>query len=227
MYKLGFKGGVKKLLYLYNKKNDTHYTFNSQYFPKLEPYGWKNYPFDYYNIWIKNAGETPYKDEPTLEMLTKTCDVIIFKHCFPVSNVIESQEIPGPDSEVKTIDNYKLQYIALKEKLRQFPQTLFIVWTGAALVESNTNEKEAVRAKEFFDWVVSDWDEKGDNIFIWDFRTLETGGGLYLPVKFSVAGNNSHPNKEFAAFAAPLFFRRIIDVIENRGDSSSITGETD
>ena len=224
LYKLGFKGGMDKLFASYNRKNKTDLKFSSQYFPKMEPYGWKNYPYDYYNIWVKNSGDKPYQDEPTLEMLTKNYNVLIFKHCFPVSSVMESDSLPSLDSEVKTIDNYKLQYIALKEKLRQFPDTKFILWTGAALVKDKTNEKDAVRAKEFFTWVVNEWDEKGDNIFLWDFRALETEGGLYLPEKFSVASDNSHPNKRFAAYAAPLFFQRIIDVIEGKGDSSNITG---
>lgn len=225
LYKLGVKGGVDKLISRYNKKNETNYRFTSRYFPKMEIYGWKNYPYDYYNIWVKNAGNEPYQDEPTLEILTKNYNVIIFKHCFPVSSVIESKGVPDLDSEDKTIDNYKLQYIALKEKLKQFPETKFILWTGAALIQGATNEQDASRAKEFFDWVVHEWDEKGDNIFIWDFRSLETEGGLYLQEKYSAGNNDSHPNKEFASFVAPLFSKRIIDVIENRGDNSSITGK--
>jgi hypothetical protein len=224
-YKLGFQGGVERLISEYNKKNGTRYVFKSQYFPKMEPYGWKNYPFDYYNIWVKNAGDKPFKEEPTLEMLTRSYNVIVFKHCFPVSSVVESGGKPDPDSEVKTIDNYKLQYLALKEKLRQFPETRFIVWTGAALVKNATNEGDALRAREFFDWVVHEWDEPGDNIFIWDFRKLETDSGLYLLDKYAVSDSNSHPNGSFAEIAAPLFVQRIIDVIENRGDDRSITGE--
>lgn len=224
LFKLGVKGTIEKSFLRYNRENNTHYQFESQYFPKMEPYGWKNYPYDYYNIWVKNSGESPYQDEPTLEMLTKDFNVIIFKHCFPVSNIIESTGMPSADSEEKTIENYKLQYAALKEKMRQFPATKFIVWTGAALVESKTNEKDAARAKDFFDWVVNTWDEKGDNIFIWDFRSLETEGGLYLHEKFSAGNNDSHPSTDFAAHAAPLLFQRIIDVIENRGDTGDKKG---
>jgi hypothetical protein len=224
LFKLGFKGEVDRILTRYNKKKGTDYQFNHQYFPKEKEYGWKNYPYDYYNIWVKNYGNTFFKDEPTLEILTKTYNLIILKHCFPVSSVIEPSGIPDLDSEEKTIDNYKLQYIALKEKMKQFPKTKFILWTGAALVKNETNEKQALRAREFFDWVVNEWDEKNDNIFLWDFRKLETEGGLYLLDKYAVSRTNSHPGENFAAHVAPLFCQRIIDVIENRGDITDNTG---
>lgn len=45
----------------YNQSHGTNYTFNEQYFPKNKLYGWNNYPYDYYNIWVKNAGEQTYE----------------------------------------------------------------------------------------------------------------------------------------------------------------------
>jgi hypothetical protein len=57
------------------------------------------------------------------------------------------------------------------------------------------------------------WDEPGDNIHIFDFRLLETGGSLYLPDKNAVSATNSHPNEEFSRYAAPKFCERIVEVI--------------
>ena len=68
------------------------------------------------------------------------------------------------------------------------------------------------------------WDEPGDNIYVWDFRSLETEGGLYL--KDANAEGDSHPNKKFSKKAAPLFCRRVVDVIRGAGDTASKTGET-
>lgn len=223
--KLGIPAGLPKLISRYNRQNGTSYVFHEQYFPKEQPYGWKNYPYDYYNIWVKHAGDVPFQDEPTLEMLVRKYNVIVFKHCFPVSRIAESNGQPDIDSEEKTLENYKLQYAALKAKLREFPQTRFILWTGAANVEPRTTPDEARRAGEFFDWVVREWDEPGDNIFLWDFWKLETEGGPYLPAKNAEAPDNSHPGDAFAARVAPLFLRRLVDVIENRGDNGSLTGE--
>ena len=50
---------------------------------------------------------------------------------------------PDPGSLKKTVENYKAQYEALKEKLNSFPQTKFILWTAAANEKSNASEADA------------------------------------------------------------------------------------
>lgn len=216
IYKLTKKGDVLKFIDNYNKKNKTDYRIIEKIFPKSSPYGWNNYPFDYYNIWVKNAGENPYMEESTLEILTKNYDVIIFKHCYPVSNIKEDTGSPDIDSDVKTLENYKLQYNALKNKMHEFPSAKFIVWTPAVNTKNLMTEDEALRTQEFHNWIINEWDEKGDNIFIWDFYSYETEGGIYLAEKNAWSMDNSHPNKEFSAKTAPLFGKFITDVIESR-----------
>ncbi len=220
-----WNGGVDDWFRQYNKGNGKNYKIIEQEFPKSSPYGWNNYPYDYWNIWVKNAGSKPFKTEPTLEILTQEYDVIIWKHCYPVSDVKEDIGSPSVNSADKRIENYKLQYAALKDKMRQFPNKRFIVWTGAAQVKNATNPKSAERAKMFFNWVKEEWDEQGDNIYIWDFHALEAEGGLYLKNNYADNPNNSHPNKLFSNKAATYFAQRIVRVIEGMGDSSSITGE--
>jgi len=220
------KGLLPSLIENYNKKNEINYSINEISFPKISPYGWKNYVYDYYNIWVKNAGETPFMEEPTLELLTKDYQVIIFKHCFPVSNILPDSLSNDPNSEIKTLYNYKYQYTALKEKLAQFPQTKFILWTGAAQVKAAISEDEALRARQFFKWVKEEWDTPHDNIFIWDFHELQTEGGLYFIEEYARSPYDSHPNKEFAARACMLLFTRVIDVIENNGTGTLNTGES-
>jgi hypothetical protein len=209
----------------YNEKHGTDYYIEEQNFPKEKPYGWKNYPYDYYNIWVKNAGQAPYMEEPTLEMLTSQWDMIIFKHCFPVGNIKEDTGIPDIDSEEKRLENYKMQYEALKDKMHEFPETKFILWTGAALVERKTTPENAARTRTFFEWVTEEWDTPGDNIYIWDFYNLETEGGLYLKDEYARNPGNSHPSKSFAGKVAPLFCSRIVDVIQNEGTQTTLTGE--
>jgi hypothetical protein len=218
-----WNGGVPDWFTNYNGSNGTSYQISERAFPSGDPYPWDNYPYDYWNIWVKHAGNSAYKKEPTLEMLSaQGYKVIIWKHCFPGSDV-------GPDgtpdiaSSEKTIANYTLQYNALKTKMRQFSGIRFIVWTGAALIQSETNEEAAARARQFFTWVKNTWDQPGDNIFVWDFRQLETEGGLYLKSRYS--SGDSHPNEDFSRTVAPYFCKRIVDVIKGQGDTGPITGK--
>lgn len=223
--KLGFDPDVVDWFNDYNKKNKTNYKIIETDFPKSSPYGWNNYPYDYYNIWVRNAGNNHFMEEPTLEILTQEYDVIVFKHCYPVSAIKADSTTPDINSDQKTLNNYKLQYEALKQKLNEFPKTKFVIWTPTALVEKATNRDEAERAREFAQWVINEWDTKEDNIYLWDFRKLQSSDGLYFNNEFAVSEVNSHPNKNFAGSVAPYFCQRIVDVIEGRGDSNSLTGK--
>ena len=220
-----WNGGVPAWFAAYNASNKTDYRITERAFPAGSPYGWRNYPYDYWNIWVKHAGPKPYKNEPTLEMLTRKYDVIVFKHCFPVANIQPDTGDAQLGSPEKRIENYKLQYNSLKEKMRKFPKTRFIVWTGAVHVKANMDESAARRAREFFNWVKTRWDQKGDNIFIWDFYQLQTEGGLYLKPEFAQSPSDSHPNEAFSKAVAPKLCRRIVSVIAGRGDSTDLTGK--
>ena len=222
---VGKKARLPLLFERYNKDNNKNFSIEEMAFPKASPYGWHNYPYDYYNIWVKNAGNEPFTEEPTLEILTKQYQVVIFKHCFPVSNIQPDQDSADINSDFKSLANYKLQYLSLRDKLHEFPDTKFILFTGAAQVKSNITEDEAKRAKEFFKWVTDEWDFPGDNIHLWDLYTLETEGGLYFKNDYAVSENDSHPNIDFAGKAAQLLFNRIIDIIEKNGTGTKMTGE--
>ena len=220
-----WNGGVAKWIKTYNRRNATSYNIVEQAFPKSTPYGWNNYPYDYWNIWINHQGDKSYMREPTLEMITARYAVIIFKHCFPVGKILEDTGESDVASQEKRIENYQVQYNALKAKMHQYYDKKFIIWTGAALVRGVTDEAEATRARAFFDWVKNEWDEPRDNIFLWDFYELETGGELYMKDEYAAGPTNSHPNLVFCKKVATLFAQRIVDVIEGRGDSASSTGE--
>jgi hypothetical protein len=137
------------------------------------------------------------------------------------------EDIGKPDinSPQKRIENYKVQYDALKRKMHSFPETRFLVWTGAALLKENTTEEKAKKTRKFFNWVRESWDEPGDNIYLWDFYELETEGGIYLKEEFAAGTGDSHPNNKFSGMAYNLLCKRIVDVIENDGKKTSITGE--
>jgi len=217
-------GGVADWFTQYNQDHSTSYDVTEEAYPD-NPYPWANYPYDYWHLWVQDGGQATSEGLETIDELASSYKVVVFKHCFPVSSVQADTGNPDISSERKSEENYKLQYMALREKLRTFSNTRFIVWTGAALVESATNQDEANRAKDFFEWVINTWDEPDDNIYVWDFRALETEGGLYLLDGNSAGGGDSHPGSEFASRVAPFFGQRIVDVITGYGDLRSITGE--
>jgi hypothetical protein len=219
------KSYVQKLFIKENRKSHKDYRIEELNFPKESPYGWNNYPYDYYNIWIRNEGIVPYMGEPTLEILIRNYDVIVFKHCFPVSNIQADKDTNDINSDYKSLSNYKLQYLALRDKLHQFPDKKFVVWTGAAQVKSQIQVEEAVRAREFFQWVLDTWDQPHDNIFVWDFYQLQTEGGYYFLEKNARSTEDSHPNDDFSRYAAKLFFNRLLDIIENNGLNTDKTGK--
>jgi len=224
--KLGGGSAVKGWFKEYNQENGTSYKINELYFPaagQSREYG--NFPFDYYDIWVNNAGIQPAGDDPTLEILSRDHDMIIWKHCYPVGDILEDTGQPDINSREKRIENYKLQYEALKNKIHEFPKTRFLVWTGAALLEENTTEQKAIRTRDFFSWVRETWDEPGDNIFLWDFYEIETKGSIYMRKEFAAGPGDSHPNNLFSGEAHILFCNRIVDVIQNDGKKTDITGK--
>jgi hypothetical protein len=217
-------GGVPDYFAAYNTTHGTHYQITERAYPD-SPYPWANYPYDYWNLWVNPSG--PAEDgNPNIHSLAKLCsdyDVIVFKHCFPVSDLAADTGSASVSSSAKRAENYKLQYAALKARLNAFPAKKFIVWTGAALTLGQSNAASGQRARDFFAWVKNTWDVDGDNVFVWDFFELETEGGNFLMDVHSSSGD-SHPNAAFCSTVAPYIGRRIVDVIEGRGDSGSLTG---
>jgi hypothetical protein len=218
---IGKKAKLPLLFKEYNNVNNKNYIIYELMFPKLTA----NNPYDYYNIWVNNSGDELYKGDPTLEILTKQYDVIIFKHCFSAPHIKPDLDTVDINSKLKTLANYKLQYTALRDKLHEFPDAKFILFTGAAEVKSQIIEDDAKRAREFFKWVTEEWDLPGDNIHIWDLYSLQTEGGLYFGDENAISPTNSHPNGDFARIIVNLLFKRIIDVIENDGIETNLRGE--
>ncbi|TRX66381.1 hypothetical protein FNN09_14170 [Carboxylicivirga sp. M1479] len=211
--KLGLPSAVEKWFKNYNQQNGTDYQVDARPFPAREPYGWKNYPYDYYKIWVENGHLDYYEDEPTLKTLTKEYGVIILKHCFPVSKLKSESEAANIESDEKTIENYKLQYEALYQEFQKYPNHKFLLWTPPALTERKSKEQWAKNMDEFYNWMKNDWDKIDDNVYLWDFRELETEGGIYLLDKYAETPSDSHPNTALAQKAYPLFCKKIVEVL--------------
>lgn len=219
-----WSAGVEAAIEAYNTSNNTEYTITELAYPD-DPYPWANYPYDYWHLWVEEGGQAAAEGLATLESFTDTYDVVVFKHCYPVSGIGVDAGSPDLSSSSKTIENYQLQYAALKERLHGFPDNRFIVWTGAALLAASSSPEQGQRARQFFTWVKEQWDEPGDNIFVWDFYELETEGGNFLLDQYAAGAGDPHPGSTFAQAVAPYLARRIIDVIAGNGDEGGLTGQ--
>jgi hypothetical protein len=222
-------GGVLSSIEAWNGARGTDYRITSITYPDThlngtDSYPWDNYPYDYWNLWVAHRGASRDRNEQNLDDLAAAYDVIVWKHCYPVSEIGADAGAASVSSPSKTLANYQLQYAALKARMHEYPGKRFLVWTGPALTASQTDAASAQRAQAFAAWVKGTWDEPGDNIYVWDFRELETGGGLYLPDAVAAGPDDPHPGSALSRTAGPLAARRIVDVIEGRGDTGSLTG---
>ncbi len=231
------KGHVADSVQAYNKRNGTDYFFEDKAYPN-KPYGWANYAYDYWNLWLNDygkqyKGQENYPNVASLEDICNEYDVIIFKHCYPGADILEDTGNPDITSDRKSLENYKLQFRALREKFQEFPDKDFIVWTLVPRHRLVPDAPEnAKRAKEFVDWVKNEWlSENGktyDNIHVFDYFSLAAELNVNakapkvpycLKYKYEIDhdDDNSHPNELAALEIGPKFYEYIIDVLKGRG----------
>jgi hypothetical protein len=231
-------GGVPEWISDYNSEHGTSYQIFERNYPD-SPYPWENYPYDYWNLWINGACDSGNPNIECMDTLTQSYDVIIFKHCFPGAAVEPDTGNPDITSQTKSLENYKLQYQALRDMIDSYPNNVFIVWTLAPLHRLATTEDEATRAKEFVDWVKNNFlTEDGNNhpnITIFDFWGIvaeddpNPSMGKVNCLKYEYEGSHfssdSHPNYTANQTAGPQFAQTIVDAIENYFGTSSDVGD--
>ncbi|MBN1573910.1 MAG: hypothetical protein JW984_12000 [Deltaproteobacteria bacterium] len=135
-------------------------------------------------------------------------DVILFKSCFPVSN-IESDE---------QLNQYKSYYRTIINRMDQYPNKTFIIVTQPPLVPNETSPAAARRARAFTSWLKSDGFLNGrKNVFVFDFFDLLAGGDNMLKPGYRVGNHDSHPNDRANREIGPKFVSFIESVIKKRG----------
>lgn len=219
-----WQGGLPEWVADQNREAGTNLHIVERSYPD-KPYPWSNDPHDYWRLWVEHSGDDAFRKQPTLEQIAPAYDLIVWKHCYIGSEMEALKGEPKVSSKNKSLENYKLQYEALKTKMREFPDTKFLVWTLPPHVAANTDPEQARRADEFAGWVKTSWDEPGDNIYLWDFRSLAAEKGV-LPPHHASGEKDSHPNEALSKKAAPLLGQRIVDVLGAKGDISPLTGES-
>jgi len=232
-------GNVEEWFGEYNTTNNTNFSINERDYPAT-PYPHDNYPYDYWNLWITEnedgTSRIPVCDSENpniecLDTLTSKYDVIIFKQCYPGAAIGADTGSPNIASSSKRIENYKLQYRALRREMDKYPYNNFIIWTLVPLHRLATNPDQALRAKEFVDWVNNDFltedDQDHSNIHIFDFWGIvaenqeNPPNGQVNTLKYeyegSHTGSDSHPNNLASQTAGPIFSQFIVDTILNAG----------
>lgn len=219
-----WQGGVPEWIADRNSTTESDLHIVERSYPD-KPYPWSNDPHDYWKLWVEHSGEDAFRKQPTLEQIAPAYDLIVWKHCYIGSEMEALKGKAEASSSNKSLENYKLQYAALKTKMREFPNTKFLVWTLPPHVAANTDHEQAQRADDFAEWVKTSWDEPGDNIFVWDFRALSAENGV-LPPRYASGEKDSHPNEALSKKTAPLLGQRMVDVLQGKGDVGPLTGES-
>jgi hypothetical protein len=165
--------------------------------------------------------------------LVQDYNVVIMKHCYPASDVLDDIGLIDPSLTRQSLENYKAIYRLLRNKFDQNPDTLFIIWTlppRHRLFEPSEGDKDAnaSRATEFSNWLENDYlaeDGPHPNIYIWDFRGLVIDPNTnFLKYEYELDHNasDSHPNTLANNYAGPRFAQFIVDSIADFYNNNTV-----
>jgi hypothetical protein len=102
-------------------------------------------------------------------------EIVLFKSCFPNSNLDGNPKDPAQVGTDLTVANAKYVYNELLKYFATQRHKLFVVITAPPLIDST----HAENARAFNDWLVDDWrrenDYAYDNVAVFDFYNVLTG----------------------------------------------------
>jgi len=100
--------------------------------------------------------------------------IIMFKSCFPNSDLSGYPDDPANDGEWYTVGHAKFVYNRLLEYFVSRPDKLFIIITPPPLIDTT----HAENARQFSRWLVEDWLAENNyslsNVAVWDFHNVLT-----------------------------------------------------
>ncbi len=103
------EGKISEWFTQYNSENGTDILINRRSYP-ADPYPWDNNPYDYWNVWLN--GNCSKECFPSL---LEKYDIVIMKHCYTAAKIEEDINAPDIASDRKSLENYKLQYRAIRD----------------------------------------------------------------------------------------------------------------
>ena len=140
-------------------------------------------------------------------------EVIIFKSCFPVSDISSQAEL----------DQYKRYYLGIRDVIDRHPDRIFVALTPPPLVPESTTPENATRAREFADWLKSDEYLDGHaNLVTFDFSELLAEddpsapdyGMLRTEYRPGIEGD-SHPNALANETTGPLLVEFVVNAVQS------------
>jgi hypothetical protein len=131
-------------------------------------------------------------------------DVIAFKSCYPTSNI-------GDDAQ---LNEYKGYYLAVRDRMDQYPDKLFVVVTQPPQVPGNSDRDEATLARALADWLASsEYLDGHHNVVTFDFFGLLAGSDNFLRSEYRYDNYDGHPNERANREIGPLFVDFIDEAI--------------
>jgi hypothetical protein len=124
-------------------------------------------------------------------------DVIVFKSCYPVSNIQSDEQLA----------EYKSYYLSIRQRMDEYPAKIFIVVTPPPEIPADSDAQAAARAREFADWLASGEYRSGHaNVFTFDFFGLMADPSTnMLRGEYQSDEFDAHPNELANQTAGPLF----------------------
>jgi len=133
-------------------------------------------------------------------------DVIAFKSCYPVSNIADDYQL----------NEYKSHYRAIRDRIDQYPNKIFIVVTQPPQVPGSSTPDEANRARAWTQWLQSDEYLAGHpNVFVFDFFGHLAGADNFLRPEYRQDDYDAHPNAHANQVIGPLFVDFIDQTVRN------------
>ncbi len=135
-------------------------------------------------------------------------DVIIWKSCFPTSNIADDAQLEA----------YQSYYLAIRDTVDRYPDKLFIAVTSPPQVPGSSSPDEAARARAFSQWLQSPEYLGGrSNLAVFDFFTLLAGEDNFLRREYRVDNTDAHPNEAANQAIGPIFVEFVDQAIQAAG----------
>ena len=144
-------------------------------------------------------------------------EVIIFKSCFPVSDIASDEQL----------ERYKSFYLGIRDVMGKHPDKVFIVLTPPPLNPAETSPVNAKRARAFANWLKSaEFLTQRSNFIVFDlFDALAENNSAspdYSMLRQTYRdGSDSHPNAKANEAVAPLLADFVIQSIQVYRNSNS------